>query len=75
MLGFVGRLISAMSFRDDSFVLGDGFQRQPSGHLGRDFFYVVVGCTVQFFIGLGLASFARSQSRADASFVWSSFFR
>ncbi|MFO1067423.1 MAG: sugar ABC transporter permease [Geminicoccaceae bacterium] len=56
VLGFVGRLITAATlFGIALMYAATMFSGHQFGTLGVTLFYVVVGCTVQFLIGLGLA--------------------
>ncbi len=69
ILGFAGRSITAGLILAVTFVLaatllsGNNF-----GTLGVTLFYVVVGCTVQFAIGLGLALLCSQQIRGKTFF-------
>jgi multiple sugar transport system permease protein len=54
--GLIGRLITAAVLFGIALLFGATlFSGTQFGTLGVTLFYVVVGCTVQFFIGLGLA--------------------
>jgi multiple sugar transport system permease protein len=54
--GLIGRLITASVLFGIALLFGATlFSGSQFGTLGVTLFYVVVGCTVQFFIGLGLA--------------------
>ncbi|PAP93422.1 carbohydrate ABC transporter permease [Mesorhizobium wenxiniae] len=56
ILGFIGRLITAsMGFGLALLFSATLFSGNPFGTLGVTIFYVIVGCTIQFLIGLGLA--------------------
>ncbi len=55
-LGFIGRLIAAaMAFGIALLFAATYFSGNVFGTLGVTLFYVVIGCSVQFLIGLGLA--------------------
>lgn len=73
-IGMVGRLISAAMFVFLAFVLGATLlSGSPWGTLMTTLFYVVVGCTVQFVIGTGLA-FLCSQPISGKNFFRVLFF-
>ncbi|MGH6874843.1 MAG: hypothetical protein ACREDW_07485, partial [Aestuariivirgaceae bacterium] len=56
IIGFIGRLISAgVAFAIALLFSATVLSGNAFGTLGVTIFYVVVGCTVQFLIGLGLA--------------------
>ena len=72
LLGLIGRLITAaLLLRARAAVRGDLFSGTQFGTLGVTLFYVLVGCTVQFLIGLGLADHLRAadprRGRSSAS--------
>ncbi len=55
-LGFIGRVISALSlFGLTALFAATFFSGNAFGTLGVTLFYVVIGCIIQFAIGLGLA--------------------
>jgi multiple sugar transport system permease protein len=73
-LGMAGRLISAAMFVFLGFILGATLlSGNPWGTLMTTLFYVVVGCTVQFIIGTGLA-FLCSQPISGKNFFRVLFF-
>lgn len=56
IIGFVGRLITlSLAIGLTLMIAGTVLSGTRFGTLGTTLFYVVFGCTVQFFIGLGLA--------------------
>jgi multiple sugar transport system permease protein len=73
-VGFIGRLISAAMFVFVGWILGATLlSGSPWGTLMTTLFYVVVGCTVQFVIGTGLA-FLCSQPISGKNFFRVLFF-
>ena len=73
-IGMIGRLISAAMFIFVGFLLGATLlSGNPWGTLMTTLFYVVVGCTVQFIIGTGLA-FLCSQPISGKNFFRVLFF-
>ena len=73
-IGMVGRLISAAMFVFVGFLLGATLlSGNPWGTLLTTLFYVIVGCTVQFVIGTGLA-FLCSQPISGKNFFRVLFF-
>jgi multiple sugar transport system permease protein len=73
-IGMIGRLISAAMFIFVGFLLGATLlSGSPWGTLMTTLFYVVVGCTVQFIIGTGLA-FLCSQPISGKNFFRVLFF-
>ncbi|MFM8745534.1 MAG: carbohydrate ABC transporter permease [Aestuariivirga sp.] len=73
-IGMAGRLISAAMFVFLGFILGATLlSGNPWGTLMTTLFYVVVGCTVQFVIGTGLA-FLCSQPISGKNFFRVLFF-
>lgn len=63
-IGFLGRLITISALIGLAIVLaGTALSGNPWGTLGTTMFYVVVGCSVQFAIGLGLAILCSQQIR------------
>lgn len=56
VIGFIGRLITAAFIVGVAFMFAaTTFSGNPFGTLGVTLFYVLVGCAIQFVIGLGLA--------------------
>ena len=73
-LGMTGRLISAAMFVFVGFILGATLlSGNPWGTLMTTLFYVVIGCTIQFVIGTGLA-FLCSQPISGKNFFRVLFF-
>jgi multiple sugar transport system permease protein len=74
LIGMIGRFISAAMMIFVSFLLGATLlSGNPWGTMLTTLFYVVVGCTVQFLIGTGLA-FLCSQPISGKSFFRVLFF-
>jgi multiple sugar transport system permease protein len=67
--GLIGRLITAAVLFGLALLFGATlFSGTQFGTLGVTLFYVLVGCTVQFFIGLGLAIICAQPIRGRAFF-------
>jgi multiple sugar transport system permease protein len=74
LVGSLGRLITSAMLIGLTYILSaTALSGTPWGTLGTTLFYVLVGCTVQFLIGLGLA-FLCSQPIAGKSFFRVLFF-
>ncbi len=69
LLGFLGRLITAAFGIGLAFLFAATlFSGNPFGTLGVTLFYVMVGCAIQFAIGLGLALLCVQPIRARTFF-------